>query len=281
MKLPTVERFRGWLLGEREVVAALSITAADNISSLAEVAGMITMPGVPALLSGLSLYFALMASGTWSPAAIIAVALVVVISLECLGIAASKTAMKLYRSWRDQLSTQGEFMAVVVTTTLYALLVFGIVYMGRGLPSELQALGYASPFLAVAMYVVIGFNADLQQRRDQLLAASQRETEFENQQRIAELEDAARRLKMKREQEMQEFAQKLELKRLKAEARLLETQADLIQMSPGERFAKTCEMVRKNAKISPRELQMVVGTTERNCQMLLRRAREEVSRDER
>jgi hypothetical protein len=257
-----ITKIRSWLLNEREVVGAVTTTFADNISSLAGVAGMLFLPLIPAGLTGLSLLFM---ETTWPLWAVVAVAVIVAVGLESLGIAASKTAMRLYRAWRDDLSLISELIAVVIITGLYATLVFLVIWLSGALPDELRWIGYVSPFLAVGMYVVVGFNADLQQRRDELLQARALELDFELKIKTAEIEDATERLAIERKQDMAIFEQKQQIKLERAQARL-----DQPRLTPEESRRRAREIIAENPYITGAELARQLGVTRHTGSRILK-----------
>jgi hypothetical protein len=266
-------RIRQWLRGERDLVAATTATITDNIAALAEVAGMLLLPLVPAILTGFSMYVALLRNPEWPQWAANVVAIVVAVGLESLGIAASKTAMRLYRAWRDKLSKKEELFAVIGTTLLYVALVTAIIGFGEGLPPGITRwVGYASPLLAVSMYVVVGFNADIQDRRDRKRESTDFEQNLTNELKIAELEDKKARLDLKRDQEMLKFRQKLELNKLKRERILADSQGHL-NLSPAQRKIEARKLLSQDPTISGAQLARYFGLSERSGQMLLKELR--------
>jgi hypothetical protein len=265
-----IRRIRQWLRGERELVAATTATVTENIAALAEVSGMLLLPLIPAILTGMSIYFSLLSTSSWPQWAATTVALVVAAGLESLGIAASKTAMRLYRAWRDSLSLKAELYAVVSTTMLYATLVTAIIAFGEGLPQELRWVGYVSPVLAVSMYVVVGFNADIQERRDRELEAITFEQDLDNELRIAQLTDKKERMALKREQEMLAYQQKLDLKKIRDEAKLKDAGSKL-GLTPAQRRIEARKLLQGNPAMSGSELGRYFGLGERSGQMLKRR----------
>jgi hypothetical protein len=264
MNVLKVRQFLSW---ERDLVAALTATITDNIASLADVSGMILLPLVPATLTALNLYLALLARSTWPVWAATLVAVLVGGGLESLGIAASKTAMRLYRAYRDKLSLLSEVIAVILTTAIYVALVTAIIAFGEGLPQELRWIGYASPLLAVSMYVVVGFNADIQARRDRELEATNFERDLDNELRIAQLGDKKARLALKREQDMLAYQQRLNFKRLRDEAKLQDAGSRLA-LSPTQRKVEARRLLAENPEMTGAELGRYFGLTARAGQIL-------------
>lgn len=260
-----IQALRSWLLDERNIVRAVTSTTADNISAFAEVTGMLSMPFIPALLTALSLVFGIQANTetNWPEWAAIAVAVVVVIALESLGITAAKTALRLYRAWQDQLSLGRDFAATVMATMLYASLVFAIIALGEGLPVELKWVGYASPFLAVTLYVVVGLNSDLQERVDRKEVAISFETQIENEVKLADLDDYKLRMQLKREADMADYQDKLEAKRRKREER------SGPRLSPKQTRIEARKLLAQYPKISGAELGRRLNVSERTGQSII------------
>lgn len=226
---------------------------------------MLFMPFIPALLTALSLVFGIQAnqSTNWPMWAAITVAVVVVIALESLGITAAKTALRLYRAWQDQLSLGRDFAATVAATLLYAALVFVIIAWGEGLPEELKWVGYASPFLAVTLYVVVGLNSDLQERVDKKEVAISFETKIENEIRLADLEDYQERQRLKREADMSAYQAKLEAKQKAREKQ------DGPRLTPQQTRVEARKLISQYPNISGAELGRRLNVSEKTGQNII------------
>jgi hypothetical protein len=260
-----IQLFRNWLLDERTIIRAVTATAMDNVTALAEVLGLLSVPLIPAILTGLSLVFGLhytqaQAQAGWSLWASIVLAAVVIIALESLGIAASKTALRLYRAWQDQLVSRRDFLVTLSAVAMYTLLVFMIIALGEGLPPALLWIGYTSPFLAVTMYVVVGFSIDLHERTEQKAQALDMATRIENEVKMADLADYQARLNLKREMDMAAFQAKLDHKYNRLAAP---------RLSPHQARREAHQILQDEPLITGAELGRRLGLSERTGQLIL------------
>ena len=257
----SLQTLRSWLLDERTAVRAVSSTAADNLTALAEVIGMVSVPLIPASLTALSLVFKLT---DWPRSAAITIAIIIILALESLGISASKTALRLYRAWQDDLVGKQDFLATLVATAIYALLVFLIIAFGDGLPKELRWIGYTSPFLAITTYIVIGLSTDLQERIERQEVALARKQAIANEVALADLDDYRVRQNLKREMELEAFRAKL----LSKQTRQAEQTGP--PLTPAEARARARELLEEHPTMTGAELGRKLGQSERTGQNIIK-----------
>lgn len=258
----TIQNIRDFLTGERAVVRSITTTAADNITATAEVTGMLSVPLIPAALTALSLIFTIKEWDTWAATTL---AIITVIALESLGIVASKTALRLYRAWQDELTLFRDFLAAVIATAAYAILVLIIIVGGHTLPEALIMIGAVSPFLAIATYVVIGLGIDLQERVDHKEQALDFERKIDNEIKIADLEDYKARLNLERELKREAHRAKLEAKYSKNSHP---------KLTPQQARTQARQILNDNPDISGAELGRLLGRSERNGQDILNELQE-------
>lgn len=273
-----VNRVKSWLLSEQEIVASTAAAASGTIASLSEVLVMVAMPLVPAVLSGLSLYFALLSlPDPWPEWSVLLLAVLVVVALEPYGIASSKTAVRFYQAQRDGEASPLEAYATATTVVLYVVLIVGINLLSHSLPLPLIGLGAVSPVLSAAAYVVIGLNNDLQRRLDRRATTIQRRDDFQDERELMELEDERERMEMDREFKKEKHAQSLELRRLREEAKLRSKEAALTStIQEADSLLGALEIVRHNPNISGAQLGRQLGLSSRQGRRVLAQVTEEL-----
>jgi hypothetical protein len=253
--------YRNWLIGEREAVEATTVTLSENIMALAQVVGMLSLPAVPATLVAIALHTDL--TDTLPPVLLWPVVAIVGAGLEALGITASKTAMRMYRAFKDQMTTRGELLTSILTVFFYITLTGIILYNDDSLTGLASALSLTSPLLSVTLYVVTGFNTDLQRREEKRKNLEERKEQISHEMELADVEDHRKRLEMKREQEMIAFKAQQEAKLQKVLAK-----ATTPQLSAQERDRVARQLLRQNPNISGVDLARQLGVSDRMGQII-------------
>lgn len=270
--------FRNWLQGERTAVEATAVTIADNLTALFQIAGMLFLPGLPASL----VFYALWLSLPQAPV----LAAIAAVALEAVGVVSCKTTMRLYRGWRREYVQMPELITGVLAAMFYGGLVSVTLYFADGLPGLAGALGWISPWLAITLYLVTGFNVDLEIReeeradilayqRDQgrVLEQAELDLRLKNLQLKAEL--AARQQEMRLTQEMEAFKAKLELKNRAQMARLEAKLANSGQKRSPQALLQEAERIygEYNGQISGPDMAELLGVELRTAQNYITRVK--------
>lgn len=115
---------------------------------------------MPALFTGYSVFY-IFQDKAGRPLALF-FALVVGLAMETVGIVATHTAIELYNGWQREFIQPVKFWAMIALVPFYVIGVAAVVYYAGDAFSDLvRALGIASPFLTVVVYVAVALARDL------------------------------------------------------------------------------------------------------------------------
>lgn len=155
-----MERIQTWLFIERQVLDNITNTLTANLVSLMILVGTFAMAAVPALMTGISVYFFTIQQWGQSLALLMSVASGV--GIEAVGISSAFVALKLYNDWRAN-PEQGRTRLVVSISLAvgYAIAVGGIIVAIDNMPRAMVGFGAVSPWLALMLYTARGLYQDV------------------------------------------------------------------------------------------------------------------------
>lgn len=226
---------------------------------------------MPALFTGYAVYATFWPKVGFEVALFFA--LVVSVAMETVGIVATHTAVDLYNGTESKVIHPVKFWLMTALVPVYAMGVAGVVYFSdEAFEPLVKALGVASPFLTVIVYIAVALARDLAKAQD-------KQSEVRDEEKEIEAEDRAWQREKERLELEQKHAEKLERIRAKT---IRNNRAEIAQngpqngaISPPVRVPKrewrdvAVEVLRENPKISGAELGRRIGASERTGQNIL------------
>jgi hypothetical protein len=136
-----------------------------NIVSMFMLLGTVIIALVPAIFTGYAVYSITL--DVWGFGLSFFTGLAFAIGLEAVGMTTSNVALHLYRSWRRGVGMVEEFIIAASLMLVYVVIVCLVVVFVESLEPTLKAIGVASPFLAVILYIARGLYLDHKQEESQ------------------------------------------------------------------------------------------------------------------
>lgn len=167
------------------------------ILSILKRLGIFAVAAMPATFTSVAVYILLLNSPT--PELALPISIIVGFALETVGIVIVHIAAELYNGMRDGKIAPAKFKLLAGLVPVYGLLVSLIVWFSESAFSDLvRAIGIASPWLAIIIYIAIALANDLEtilgrEARIERRELDLQESERRRQQRLEDDELAHRR----------------------------------------------------------------------------------------
>lgn len=159
---------------------------------------------MPALFTAYAIYYTFESEA--GPGLALCFAIVVGLAFETVGIVATHTAIDLYNGWAEGRIQAFKAWLMALLVPFYVVGVAGAVWYSEGAFEPLvQALGIASPFLTVIVYIAVALARDLSKVEQKTLAEQGAEQKGKQEERAFERELKRERLQMEHELRLKEL----------------------------------------------------------------------------